>query len=354
MIVVDYSHLQHRNLYIAIMQAKPKKKDGKCITDDFINFWYHLMLNSLRLLGHKFTNGGEIILAIDDRSYWRKDIYPEYKGHRGAERAKSDINFDEFFAKANEFLEELNQYFPYTVLHVDKCEADDIIGVLSKMYGRAERVVAVSSDKDMRQVIENGAELYDPIKREMVRMNDEEVRMYKLQHTLQGDSGDNINHVYYGTKFSDVFIKYLKANQIYLDTPEEFEKLSIADKLYSDFDIYKTNKKGEVLLEKDIFKVVGFGEVGAAKAALNLPEFFQKHPLLERNYKRNAELVLFENIPQDIQNNIIVSYQNLTPQYDPNKIMQFLMKYNLKKLLMDITDFYITPQKKETPLDEWM
>ncbi len=354
MVIVDFSHLMHRNLYTAISQARPGKKDGKYITDDYITFYFHLMLNSLRLLGHKFDRAGEIILALDDNSYWRKDIYPEYKGKRKASRAKSDINFEEFYERNNGFILELDEYFPYTVLKVNKCEADDIIGVLSKFYGRAERVVIVSSDKDMRQSIVDGAELFDPIKREFIRMSVEEAKNYKIQHTLLGDDGDNIPNVYQGTEFTDNFKKYLKENGIYLETPYEFNELSISEKLYNEYNVYKTNRKGEIQPEKDIFKKTPFGEVKAFKAANDLFEFFKLHPLLEDNYKKNAKLVLFENIPIEIQNNIIQKYKDLEIKYNPNKIMQFLVKYNLRKLIFDITDFYTVSQKKENSIDEWI
>ena len=356
MVVVDYSHLMHRNLHIAISQAHPKKINGKYDTDEYMSFFFHLMLNSLRLLGHKFAGAGEVILAIDDQTYWRKDIYPDYKGKRKAKRDKSDIDYSEFYKRSNEFLYELEQYFPYTVLNVPKCEADDIIGVLSKFYGRADRVVVVSSDKDMRQCIVDGAELYDPIKKEFVRMSIDDAKRYKIQHTLLGDDGDNIPHIMHGTSFTDNFLKYLKTCGIYVDNPVEFNKLSISGKLYAEYDVYKKNRKGEVQPEKDTFKKIGFGEVGALKASKDLVNFFkEKSPIVKENYEWNSKLVLFEHIPPEITNNIIQKYNSLEVQYDPNKIMQFLMKYNLRKLLMDITDFYITPQKKqESVLDEWL
>ena len=318
-----------------------------------MSFFLHLMLNSLRLLSHKFDNAGEIILAIDDKEYWRRDIFPDYKGQRKADRAKSDINFDEFYEGLNEFTLELEKYFPYTVLQVPKCEADDIMGVLSKFYGRIERVVNVSSDKDIRQVIVDGAELYDPIKTEFVKLTVEDVKEYKIYHTLKGDAGDNIRNVWYGTRFTDTFLRYLKISGIYIETPYEFNKLSISEKLYAEYDTYKKNRKGETLPEKDIFKTVGFGDVGIGKAMNNLNEFFKEDKLLKSRYEENKKLVLFEEIPQDIQNNIISTYRDIEPQYDPTEIFNFLVRYNLKKLLLDITDFYIVEQKEKSTLDEW-
>ncbi len=354
MIIVDWSHSAHRMLYVAISQAKPGKIDGKYITEDYIQFFFHLMLNSLRLIGHKFNNAGEIILAIDDKNYWRKNIYPEYKGQRKASRAKSDINFPEFYEQLATFTDEMEKHFPYTVLNVKDCEADDIIGVLSKFYGKTERVIAISSDKDMRQIISYGAELYDPIKTEFVRMSLEEVKDYKLHHTLAGDGGDNIPNVWQKTKFTDNFLRYLKLSGIYLETPYEFDKLTVSEKLYDEYDVYKTNRKGEIQPEKDIFKMVPFGDVKINKAKQDLNEFFTLHPLLKKHYEENAKLVLFDNIPQEIQNDIIKTYNDLEYQYNPNEIFNFLIKNNLRKLMNDITDFYQDNSKKEDVMAEWV
>ena len=356
MVIVDWSHMSHRNLYVAISQTRPKKINGKYDTEEYISFYYHLMLNSLRLISHKF-DAGEIVLAIDDKNYWRKDIFPDYKGSRKKKKEESDINFDEFYEKSNMFLNEVDEYFPYSVLNVKDCEADDIIGVLSKFYGNTERIVIVSSDKDMRQCIVDGAEMYDPMKKEFIRMSVEDAKAYKIQHILLGDSGDNIPNVFAGTAFTDNFTRYLKVNGIYVETPQEFEKLTISEKLYNEFDIYKVNRKGEIQDTKDIFKTVPFGEVKAKKAAEDLPQFFKKHPLLEKHYNKNAELVLFDNIPKNIQNDIITSYNDLTLKYEPTKIFNFLVKYNLRKLVMDITDFYIVNQREEKSkeaINEWM
>lgn len=343
MIVVDYSHVQMRMLYMAISQTKPKKKNGKYVTDEFINFYYHLMLNSLRLLQVKFTQKyGQIVLATDSRSNWRKDFYPDYKGNRKKEREESDVDFEEFFTKAEYLLENLGNGFPYKIVGVEKAEADDIIGALAQSYGTSEKVLVVSSDKDFKQLLEYpGVEIYDPIKLSMIRMSPKELVVWKMEHILVGDIADNVPHIKSGTQFSENFIAYLRQNEIFISDVVEFNKLSISGKLYADFDVYKTNKKGEELMIRDIYKTVGFGPVGAKKFAESLEHNLDQNVIYKENYERNKVLVLFEHMPTDIREKIINEYKAQESHFDMGKIMAFINKHSLTTLFASMSDFML-------------
>lgn len=359
MILVDFSHLSSRNLYMAISQSRPKKVDGKFVTEDFIEFYYHLMLQSLRHISDKFGKKyGEIVLALDAKNNWRKDVYPPYKSHRKKDRDESDIDFTTFFSYAESFILELDQVFPYKTLRVEKAEADDIIGILAKQYSAIEKVLVVSSDKDFKQVLEYGAELYDPIKKKFVKMSPKEVKDWKIIHILCGDDSDGVPHIKRGTQFTDTFLAYLKENEIYAKTPLEFNELSISEKLYNEFDIPKKNKKGEELTELDIFKATPFGPAGATKFANDLKENLKVNKIYVNNFKRNMELVLFDYIPENIKEKIIQDFKNLETSYDPNGIFKFLSDHSLTTHLMNISDFYIDGDRAEkstsSSLMEWM
>jgi len=356
MVIVDFSHLSMRNLYVAISQARPSKVDGKFVTGEFIQMYKHLMLQSLRHISDKFHSYGEVILALDTSSNWRKEIYPSYKGQRKKDRDESDVDFPEFFKEVELFIEALDEFFPYKVIRVERAEADDIVGVLCKKYAPYEKVVAVSSDKDFKQILEYGADLYDPIKRQKVKMTAEELKEWKLIHILIGDDSDNIPHIKRGTQFTDTFLAYLKANSVFVNDPEEFNELSVSEKLYANFDIPKKNKKGEILQELDIFKATPFGEAGAKKFIVDIKENLKQNKIYIQNFKRNKELVLFDSIPDDVQEKILDEFDAIEFQYDPNKILQFLTENSLTTHLMNITDFYIDAKKaQETQgLSEWV
>ena len=43
----------------------------------------HLVLNSIRSYRTKFSNDyGELILCYDDKHYWRREYFPNYKSNR--------------------------------------------------------------------------------------------------------------------------------------------------------------------------------------------------------------------------------------------------------------------------------
>ncbi len=348
-----------RSLYVAISQSKPSKEGGLYVTSEFIKMYKHIILQSLRHLSDKFGKYGDMVLALDSKNNWRKDYYPEYKSNRKKDRDSSDVNFEEFFSEVSKFTDTLDKSFPYKVIEVHRAEADDIIGVLAQKFS-LEKTVVVSSDKDFKQVLEYGVELYDPIKKEFVKMSPEELKEWKLIHVLLGDEGDNVPHIKRGTEFTDNFKAYLKKNEIYLTEPEKFNKLSISRKLYSEYDTYKTNKKGEVLDELDIFKATPFGEAGAKKFIADLKSKLTENRIYVENFERNKNLVLFKHIPEDIRTSIETGFEEISFQYDPNDIMEFLVKNSLTQHIVNITDFYIDGRKmkerhdKKESLSEWV
>jgi len=365
MVLIDYSHLQMRNLYIALGNARPKKKNGVFVTEDFIKMFYHQMLMSFNLISREFKDYGEVVVCIDARTYWRKDIYPAFKAHRKKDREESDIDFDEFFKYATEFISLLKTAFPYTVIEVDKSEADDIIGVLAKEYGRTEKVVAVSSDKDMKQILEDGAELYDPIKKKFIRMTPEEYKAWKFEHILCGDEGDNIPHIKRETIFTENYLKYLATEGIHLkDTKtqticEQYNELSIAEHLFAKYDVWRETKKDGKF--KDIYKPTPFGPAGAVKFIGNgkedLAESLKSNTLYMKHFNRNKELVLNDYIPDYLRAEIIEEYKTVERTYNSKDMMSFFMKHGLTQHMMNITAFELQAQRMHpttSSTDEWL
>lgn len=131
-----------------------------------------------------------LVFAIDSKHNWRKAIYPDYKHKRAKARQKSTVDFDKFFPIAEEFYADFKKTFTnFMFLDVDKCEGDDIIGVLTKKL--KDNIIAISSDKDMNQLNEHPHyRQYNPMKREMVEsLNPKFDLQIKI---LVGDKNDNI------------------------------------------------------------------------------------------------------------------------------------------------------------------
>jgi hypothetical protein len=58
-----------------------------------------------------------------------------------------------------------------------------------------------------------------------------------------------------------------------------------------------------------------------------------------RNWQRNARLVNFEFIPEDVAQSITTAYINNKPNGDKMQIMNYLMKHKCRLLLDELEDF---------------
>ena len=138
MIIVDYSQ-------IALASIIVQRIDDP----DLIR---HICLNTLRMYNKKYREEyGQMVLACDGFNSWRKQFFPEYKGNRKKNRTASELDWNLIFGTLNDLREEIKDNFPWKVLHLDECEADDIIATLTMQtqeFGLHEPVMIISSDKD--------------------------------------------------------------------------------------------------------------------------------------------------------------------------------------------------------------
>ena len=138
-----------------------------------------------------------MVICCDDRNYWRKDVFPYYKGHRKKDREKSSIDWVMVFEALNRIREELKEFFPYKVVQVERAEADDVIGVLATRSGSwlnnesTERILVLSGDKDFGQLQKfTNVDQYSPVLKKWIRIND--ARRFLREHIMRGDRGDGI------------------------------------------------------------------------------------------------------------------------------------------------------------------
>ena len=98
-----------------------------------------------------------MIIACDGRKYWRKEFFQYYKGTRKKAREESDLDWKLIFDTLSQIRDDVRDYFPYRVVHLDRCEADDIIATLAEStqeFGRFEPTMIVSSDKDYKHLLQ--------------------------------------------------------------------------------------------------------------------------------------------------------------------------------------------------------
>ena len=117
----------------------------------------HMILNTILSLKKKYGKDyGELVIACDNKKYWRREYFPAYKGNRKADREKSLIDWPALFDMLNTIKQELKEHFPYRVVDVEGAEADDIIGTLCMEFGselnNGNNILILSGDKDFVQL----------------------------------------------------------------------------------------------------------------------------------------------------------------------------------------------------------
>jgi len=253
------------------------------------NLLRHMVLNSVRANRRKFADEyGEFVIACDGRHSWRKDVFPFYKANRKKNRDESELNWTLIFESLGKIRDELKEYFPYRVIHIDHAEADDIIATLVK-ENQDQRVLIISGDKDFQQLQKYPfVQQYDPTRKKFIQCN-APVNFLK-EHILKGDTGDGVPN----------------------------------------------------FLSEDNCLVVGTRQKPVTAKRLSgwltqEPEVFCNSYML-RNYKRNQQLIDFEFIPEEIQQSVVSIY-NEQANKGREKLFNYFVQFKLKHLLTDIGDF---------------
>jgi hypothetical protein len=291
MILMDYSQLA---LGATLSFKDDIKRGSEKDVQDLIR---HVAISSIKQYKKRFGKEyGKVILACDGRNYWRKHFFPQYKASRKKNRDASDLNWTLVFDTLNLIREEIKENFPYTVLHVDRCEADDIIATLVKStqeFGQHEPVMIVSSDGDFKQLQKyDNVKQFSPIQKKAVSCSTSELRTNLIEHIVKGDSGDGIPNI------------------------------------LSQDDCFILEQRQSPVLSK------------------RLAEFFEdgfdacKNDVERRNWHRNQTLVDFDYIPEDITKSILAEYElNKNPKGDRMSVYNYLVANRCRNLLNEIEEF---------------
>lgn len=281
MIIVDFSQIMISTLMSQIGNHKNIK-----IEEDIVR---HMVLNAIR--SHKVRFGkdyGEVIIACDDKHYWRKEIYPYYKANRKKDRDTSELDWNALFEILNKIRQEMKDHMPYKVIQVEHAEADDIIATLVKEYAYLEKILILSGDKDFAQLQKYpNVKQYSPTLKKFISCDNPD--LFLKEHIIRGDSGDGIPNF---LSPDNAFVMGIRQTPI-------------------------TSKKLETWI-------------------LQEPEKFCDENML-RNYKRNQQLIDLEYIPDNISNQILEQYAD--QKKDRSKLFNYFVSYKLKNLMECINDF---------------
>jgi hypothetical protein len=273
-----------------MVQLKQLEKDGLDIKPNE-GMIRHLILNTIRSLKTRFSREfGEVIIACDNKVFWRKEYFPYYKANRKKNREESTLDWNEIFTILNKVRDEIRDNLPYRVINTEGAEADDVIAVLAK--NATEKVLIISGDKDYTQLQKyEHVSQYDSIRDRYIITDDPHA--FLKEHIIRGDTGDGIPN-------------FLSPDDIFLQ--EGVRQKSIFD------------KKVQVWLNQDP------------------QEFCDSQTFV--NYKRNETLIDFDKIPEEIQSKILDEFDAQAGKNN-NKIFNYFVDKGLRNLMDNVNDFYV-------------
>ena len=288
MIIVDYSGIALASIII-----------NKTFDEQLIR---HMILNSLRMYRTRYKEEyGELVLAVDASNNWRRTAFPQYKASRKKNQKESDFDWGEAFRLLNKIREEIAENFPYTVIRVDGCEADDVIGTLVSMNPdhnndfKPQKYMIVSSDRDFLQLqrFKNVRQFSPLLKKELSVDNP---RVYLQTHIIRGDKGDGVPNI---LSDDNVFVEGFR------QTPITQKKI---DNIIEDLE------EGELLYAASWY----------------------------RNYCRNKKLIDLSETPQELRTEIINNFMADKPDtrwMRRGKVFPYLVENKCNELIKSAQEF---------------
>jgi 5'-3' exonuclease len=252
------------------------------------NLVRHTLLSQYARINDKYRSRfGDIVICNDADNYWRKKIYPGYKQQRKEQKEKNtNVDWKHLYETFDHVRDEIRDNLPYKSIRVHQCEADDVMYVLCKHYSPKEKMLIVSSDKDMIQLMKfKNVSIYSP-KTDSIIKSISNVDEILFAHILKGDSSDNIPNVLSNT--DDFLLKKIRQKPM-------------------------TSKR--------------------------IIEFTNNPSLIdEENLKRNRTLIDLSYIPEEQENNILDQYRKTVP-VDRKNIFDYLVSKKMKLLLESVESF---------------
>lgn len=263
----------------------------------------HLIINTIRSYKTKYgAEFGDIVIACDNRNYWRRKVFPHYKAHRKVDREKSAFDWSSIFEALSIIREEIAENFPYPVIDVDGAEADDVIGTLaeySQTMGEADSLfdeptpvpyLIISGDHDFNQLQKwSNVKQYAPSLKKWIKIKEPADKVL-MEHIITGDRGDGVPNM---LSADDCLVEGVRQKSIRKVKLEEWK-----------------NKPPEEWVTADMV----------------------------HGYNRNQMLVDLSKTPKEIKTGIISNY---TKQLggDRSQILNYFIKNQMRNMIEVVSDF---------------
>ena len=293
--VVDFNQTAISNVMVELNGRKDIELD--------VPLMRYMIMNSIRGYNAKFKEEyGELVIACDNRSYWRRDFFPHYKASRKKSREDTGLDWEVIFTALNQVKEDLHVHFPYKVIDVQGAEADDVIASLAKwsqtndfssgtvFESDPKPFLVLSGDHDFKQLHQyKNVKQYSPVQKKFI-VSERKPKDYIIEHIVRGDTGDGIPNV-----------------------------------LSPDNSLIDGIRQKSIMTEK------------LEKWILDPSTMPQDDAFIKR-YEQNKKLVDFSSIPKEIEELIINTYME-QPKKDRSKLLNYFIVNKMKNMLEVITEF---------------
>ena len=275
-LLIDFTNIAYQILHRHVKEIKHED-----ITNEYKAISFKIISEIINYKRNYNVCWHDVNVCFDTKTNWRRDKFEHYKANRKTARSKSNIDFTLFYKFIDDFYNDCKKYMPFKCFRVELAEADDIIGILAKRLKR--KIIIISRDKDFLQLQKypNVIKQFDPVKQVNIKSIDTLTEI--TVKIMNGDRGDGVPNM-----------------------------LSDDDSLVN---ILKKQKR--------------LGEVTATKILLNkgitnyLNEVSEEVKL---NYIRNDMMINLDNIPKDIDKDIVNCYTSYEINKDKDEVTNFIIK----------------------------
>jgi len=281
MILVDLNQVLISNL---MAQTR-----GKSDVKPNIDMIRHMVLNSLRGFNLKFKEEyGTMVLCSDAGDPWRREIFPNYKHGRRKSRVDGPFDWDNIFQIITEIKNEIRDNFPYIVMYVKNCEADDIIATLVKQQTESKYLI-ISGDKDFIQLQHYGnVYQFSPLLKGFVG-EQEDPKKFLREQIIKGDRSDGVPNI------------------------------------LSDDDIFLRDQRQKPINKKRLAEWSNIENIPLGSET-------------RKYYERNKTLIDLSEIPESIEKRIINSFKDYKVK-SRTLLLPYFIENKLKSLIENINDF---------------
>lgn len=292
MILIDYSQTA-----ISTIMAEMRGHPNAEVNTPLIR---HMIINALRNYKKSFgAQYGQMVIACDSKKNWRKGVFSHYKANRKKAREDSGFDWNAIYDALNQIKVELAEHFPYPVIEIDFAEADDVIASLvfytqwPWRQPRLEPVLILSGDQDFAQLQRfDNVKQYSTVLSKWVTPGDGVTpQAFLMEHILTGDRGDGVPN------------------------------------FLSDADVFVAGKRQKPIRKKDL-EQWRLGSVDDWRGT--------EH---EERVLRNNQLVNLDCVPEDIQRDVINSYELQKASKDNSNLLEYFMAYRMRNFIELVSEF---------------